>query len=67
MAFTCPLAIDLPLGNWTNTEAVYGLFLVGPLKKYRNIEANQVAKELFNAINSSNVTSNYLVEVHESQ
>jgi hypothetical protein len=59
------------IDNWVRVieffGKIYGLFLVGPLKKYRNIEAKQVAKELFNAINSSNVTSNYLVEVHESQ
>ena len=59
------------IDNWVRVieffGKIYGLFLVGPLKKYRNIEAKQVAKELFSAINSSNVTSNYLVEVHESQ
>ena len=59
------------IDNWVRVieffGKIYGLFLVGPLKKYRNIEANQVAKELFNAINTSNVTSNYLVEVHESE
>ena len=58
------------IDNWVRVieffGKIYGLFLVGPLKKYRNIEAKQVAKELFNAINSSNVTSNYLIEVHES-
>ena len=58
------------IDNWVKVieffGKIYGLFLVGPLKKYRNIEANQVAKELFNAINTSNVTSNYLVEVHEN-
>ena len=59
------------IDNWVRVieffGKIYGLFLVGPLKKYRNIEAKQVAKELFNAINTSNVTSNYLVEVHESE
>ena len=59
------------IDNWVRVieffGKIYGLFLIGPLKKYRNIEANQVAKELFNAINTSNVTSNYLVEVHESE
>ena len=59
------------IDNWVRVieffGKIYGLFLVGPLKKYRNIEAKQVAKELFNAINTSNVNSNYLVEVHESQ
>ena len=58
------------IDNWVRVieffGKIYGLFLVGPLKKYRNIEAKQVAEELFNAINSSNVTSNYLIEVHES-
>ena len=57
------------IDNWVRVieffGKIYGLFLVGPLKKYRNIEAKQVAKELFNAINTSNVNSNYLVEVHE--
>ena len=59
------------IDNWVRVieffGKIYGSFLVGPLKKYRNIEAKQVAKELFSAINSSNVTSNYLIEVHESQ
>ena len=59
------------IDNWVRVieffGKIYGLFLVGPLKKYRNIAAKQVAKELFNAINSSSVTPNYLVEVHESQ
>ena len=59
------------IDNWVRVieffGKIYGLFLVGPLKKYRNIEAKEVAKELFNAINTSNVTSNYLVEVHESE
>ena len=58
------------IDNWVRVieffGKIYGLFLVGPLKKYRNIAAKQVAKELFNAINSSSVTPNYLVEVHES-
>ncbi len=57
------------IDNWVRVieffGKIYGFFLVGPLKKYRNIEAKQVAKELFNAINTSNVNSNYLVEVHE--
>ena len=44
---------------------IYGYFLVGPLKKYRNIEAREVAKELFNAINDNEIASNYLVEVNE--
>ena len=59
------------IDNWVRVieffGKIYGSFLVGPLKKYRNIEAKQVAKELFSVINSSNVTSNYLIEVHESQ
>ena len=61
---------DSRIDNWVRVieffGKIYGLFLVGPLKKYRNVEAKQVAEELFNAINSSNVTSNYLIEVHES-
>ena len=35
------------------------------LKKYRNIEAREVAKELFNAINDNEIDSNYPVEVNE--
>ena len=61
---------DSRIDNWVRVieflGTIYGLFLVGPLRKYKNIEAKQVAKELFSAINSSNVTSNYLVEVHEN-
>ena len=61
---------DSRIDNWVRVieflGTIYGLFLVGPLRKYKNIEAKQVAKELFSTINSSNVTSNYLVEVHEN-
>ena len=61
---------DSRIDNWVRVieflGTIYGLFLVGPLRKYKNIEAKQVAKELFSAINSSNVTSNNLVEVHEN-
>ena len=61
---------DSRIDNWVRVieflGTIYGLFLVGPLRKYKNIEAKQVAKELLRAINSSNVTSNYLVEVHEN-
>ena len=62
--------VDSRIDNWVRVieflGTIYGLFLVGPLRKYKNIEAKQVAKELLRAINSSNVTSNYLVEVHEN-
>ena len=58
------------IDNWVRVieflGKIYGLFLVGPLKKYKNIEAKKVAKELCRAINSSNATSDYLVEVHEN-
>ena len=61
---------DSRIDNWVRVieflGKIYGYFMIGPLKKYRNVEAKQVAKELFSAINSSNVTSNYLVEVHEN-
>jgi hypothetical protein len=61
---------DSRIDNWVRVieflGKIYGLFLVGPLKKYKNIEAKKVAKELCRAINSSNATSDYLVEVHEN-
>ena len=44
---------------------IYGPLLVGPLKKYRNIEAREVAKELFHAVNNENYSSNHIVEVNE--
>ena len=57
------------IDNWVRVieflGMIYGYFLVGPLKKYRNIEAREVAKELFNAINDNEIASNYLVEVNE--
>ena len=45
---------------------VYVFYLIGPMKKYRNIEARQVAKELFNAVDGYKITSNYLIEVYEN-
>ena len=60
---------DSRIDNWVRVieflGMIYGYFLVGPLKKYRNIEAREVAKELFNAINDNEIASNYLVEVNE--
>jgi uncharacterized protein YbjT (DUF2867 family) len=61
---------DSRIDNWVRVieflGKIYGYFMIGPLKKYRNIEAKQVAKELFNAINDDNeIASNYLVEVNE--
>ena len=61
---------DSRIDNWVRVieflGKIYGYFMIGPLKKYRNIEARQVAKELFNTINDDNEkASNYLVEVNE--
>ena len=61
---------DSRIDNWVRVieflGKIYGYFMIGPLKKYRNIEARQVAKELFNIINDDNeIASNYLVEVNE--
>lgn len=60
---------DSRIDNWVRVieflGMIYGYFLVGPLKKYRNIEAREVAKELFNTINDNETASNYLVEVNE--
>ena len=61
---------DSRIDNWVRVieflGKIYGYFMIGPLKKYRNIEARQVAKELFNTINDDNeIASNYLVEVNE--
>ena len=61
---------DSRIDNWVRVieflGKVYGFFLIGPMKKYRNIEARQVAKELFNAVDGSKITSNYLIEVYEN-
>ena len=55
--------------NWVklieSLGKIYGPLLVGPLKKYRNIEAREVAKELFHAVNNDNSSSNHIVEVNE--
>ena len=55
--------------NWVklieSLGKIYGPFLIGPLKKYRNIEAREVAKELFHAVNNDNYSSNHIVEVNE--
>ena len=61
---------DSRIDNWVRVieflGKIYGYFMIGPLKKYRNVEAKQVAKELFNTINDDNeIASNYLVEVNE--
>ena len=61
---------DSRIDNWVRVieflGKIYGYFMIGPLKKYRNVEAKQVAKELFNVINDDNeIASNYLVEVNE--
>ena len=55
--------------NWVklieSLGKIYGPLLVGPLKKYKNIEAREVAKELFHAVNNDNYSSNHIVEVNE--
>ena len=61
---------DSRIDNWVRVieflGKIYGYFMIGPLKKYRNVEAKQVAKELFNTINDDNeIAYNYLVEVNE--
>ena len=61
---------DSRIDNWVRVieflGKIYGYFMIGPLKKYRNVEAKQVAKELFNIINDDNeIAYNYLVEVNE--
>ena len=57
--------------NWVrlieSTGKIYGPLLIGSLKKYRNIEAKEVAKELFLAINNDNPVSNQLIEINESR
>tara|TARA_Y100000768_G_C23981093_1_gene685832 strand:+ start:360 stop:1016 length:657 start_codon:yes stop_codon:yes gene_type:complete len=44
---------------------IYGFFLIGPLKKYRNIHAKEVAEELFHVVNNEKISS-HLIEVYES-
>ena len=45
---------------------INGIFLIGPLKRYKNIEASKVAFEMLTMINKKNPRSNYLIEVHEN-
>ena len=61
---------DSRIDNWVRVieflGKIYGYFMIGPLKKYRNVEAKQVAKQLFNVINDDNkMAYHYLVEVNE--
>lgn len=45
---------------------IYGIFLIGPLKKYKNIDATMVASEILSMIKEDNPDSNYLIEFHEN-
>jgi len=57
------------IDNWVRVIEFFGKifesFFIGPLKKYKNIEASSVAEELFKAINNYNPISNDLIEIHE--
>ena len=56
------------IDNWVRVIEFFGKifesFFIGPLKKYKNIEASRVAEELFKEINN-NPISNDLIEVNE--
>ena len=57
------------IDNWVRVieffGKIFGSLFIGPLKKYKNIEASSVAEELFKAINNYNPISNDLIEIHE--
>jgi len=57
------------IDNWVRVieffGKIFGSCFIGPLKKYKNIEASSVAEELFKAINNYNPISNDLIEIHE--
>ena len=57
------------IDNWVRVieffGKIFGSFFIGPLKKYKNIEARRVAEELFKEINKNNPVSNDLIEVNE--
>jgi len=60
---------DSRIDNWVKLieflGKIYGLFLIGPLKKYKNVDAKEVAEKLFNAVNRDDSISNHLIEVNE--
>ena len=45
---------------------INGIFLIGPLRKYKNIKASKVAFEMISMINKKKPKSNYLIEVYEN-
>tara|TARA_Y100000768_G_C23975745_1_gene682959 strand:+ start:1386 stop:2042 length:657 start_codon:yes stop_codon:yes gene_type:complete len=57
------------IDNWVRVieffGKIFGCFFIGPLKKYKNIEASIVAEELFKEINENNPSSIDLIEIHE--
>ena len=57
------------IDNWVRVieffGKIFGSFFIGPLKKYKNIEASRVAEELFKEINEKNPVSNDLIEINE--
>ena len=59
------------IDNWVRVieffGKIFGSFFIGPLKKYKNIEARRVAEELFKEINKNNSVSNDLIEVNERE
>ncbi len=60
---------DSRIDNWVKLieflGKIYGLLLIGPLKKYKNVDAKEVAEKLFNAVNRDDSISNHLIEVNE--
>ena len=44
--------------------SIFSFVFIGPLRKFKNIEAHHVAKEMINQIEDHNPDSDYLFEVH---
>ena len=57
------------IDNWVRVieffGKIFGSVFIGPLKKYKNIEASRVAEELFKEINEKDPVSNDLIEINE--
>ena len=45
--------------------SIFSFLFVGPLRKYKNVEANYIAEEMINQI-VDKLDSDYLFEVHDS-
>ena len=54
--------------NWVRVVELFGsifsFLFVGPLRKFKNVQANYIAEEMINQIVDHNSDSDYLFEVH---